>query len=280
MTPTEPTPSASLAEMPVVTVAYGGGTNSTAMLCGFRERGIVPALICFADTGGEHQYTYDHVALMSEKCREWWGIEIMTVRKLYRGEPETLEAQCLRTKQLPSLAYGYKQCSIHFKRRPQEKYVRKWMRDNRIPKAIKAVGFGADEPSRVKAEFNSIEIGQGLTLVSRYYLVEWGWGRRQCVETIKRHGIEQPGKSACFFCPSKKVHEVLRLRRTNSGLFGRGVAMEDNTEPAKDGSEGVRGLHFGTKWSDMAAADDAQLKLFEWVGEHASPKIPCGCYDG
>jgi len=40
------------ANLPLV-VAYGGGLNSTAMLCGFRERGIIPSLILFADTGGE-----------------------------------------------------------------------------------------------------------------------------------------------------------------------------------------------------------------------------------
>ena len=67
-------------------VAYGGGTNSTAMLCGFRERGIRPALILFADTGGELPHTYEHLRVMSDKCQEWFGLPIETVFKTYKGE--------------------------------------------------------------------------------------------------------------------------------------------------------------------------------------------------
>jgi hypothetical protein len=208
-------------ELPII-VSFGGGTNSTAMLCGFRERGIVPSLICFADTGGELPHTYDHVLDMDRKCREWWGIGIETVRKTYKGHPETLEQQCIRTKQLPSLAYGYKQCSVHFKSRPQNKRQREWAKEHGHTEIIKAVGFGADEPWRIKRSFDTVKDGR-LTVHSRYYLVEWQWGRSACVEAIQRHGIRQPGKSACFFCPSKKPSLVLKLRKTAPHLFERGL---------------------------------------------------------
>lgn len=39
-------------------VSFGAGVNSTAMLCGFAERGIRPDAILFADTGGERPETY------------------------------------------------------------------------------------------------------------------------------------------------------------------------------------------------------------------------------
>ena len=45
-------------------VSFGGGTNSTAMLCGMYERGIKPDLLMFADTGSEYPQTYEHVAMM------------------------------------------------------------------------------------------------------------------------------------------------------------------------------------------------------------------------
>jgi 3'-phosphoadenosine 5'-phosphosulfate sulfotransferase (PAPS reductase)/FAD synthetase len=70
---------------PPIIVAYGGGTNSTAMLCGFRERDIRPALILFADTGGELPHTYEHLRVMSDKCQEWFGLPIETVFKTYQG---------------------------------------------------------------------------------------------------------------------------------------------------------------------------------------------------
>jgi hypothetical protein len=268
-------------ELPVV-VSFGGGTNSTAMLCGFRERGIVPALICFADTGGELPHTYEHVEEMDKKCREWWGLGIETVRKLYKGQPETLEQQCLRTKQLPSLAYGKKQCSVHFKGRPQDARQRQWAKRAGVSHIVKMVGFGADEPWRIKPKFNEVE-DRGLRITSRYPLVEWNWRRADCYAAIYRHGIKQPGKSSCFFCPSRSPSRVLQLRQERPDLFNRGVALERNAETGtreKDLAGGIFGLNFGTKWSDIAKADDAQAKLFEWAAQHASPSQPCGCYDG
>jgi 3'-phosphoadenosine 5'-phosphosulfate sulfotransferase (PAPS reductase)/FAD synthetase len=73
-----------------IIVAYGGGTNSTAMLCGFRERDIRPSLILFADTGGELPHTYEHLRVMSDKCQEWFGLPIETVFKTYKGEQTSL----------------------------------------------------------------------------------------------------------------------------------------------------------------------------------------------
>ena len=265
-------------DLPLI-VAYGGGTNSTAMLCGFREKGIKPSLIVFSDTGGELPHTYGHIQTMNEKCIEWFGIGIETTKHTHKGKVETLEQQCIRTKLLPSLAYGYKQCSIHFKARPSNKLVKRWASKNGVTSIIKAIGFSYDEPWRIKHKFDLTKDAK-LTIHSKYYLVEWQWNRALCVDAISRHGIKQPGKSSCWFCPAHKPALVLKLREERPDLFDRGVKMEENSSLAKDGTEGVRGLCFGTKWSDIANADDAQAKLFNWVGDHASPSVPCGCYDG
>ena len=52
----------------MLTVSYGGGTNSTAMLVGLKNRGITPDAITFADTGGEKPHTLLHVSAMQEWC--------------------------------------------------------------------------------------------------------------------------------------------------------------------------------------------------------------------
>ena len=44
--------------MAPVIVAYGAGTNSTALLVGMHERGERPDLILFAETGGERVDPY------------------------------------------------------------------------------------------------------------------------------------------------------------------------------------------------------------------------------
>lgn len=47
-------------------VTYGAGSNSTAVLIGFVERGIIPDHIVFADTGGERPETYEYIKIFSK----------------------------------------------------------------------------------------------------------------------------------------------------------------------------------------------------------------------
>jgi len=44
-----------------------------------------------------------------------------------------------------------------------------------------------------------------------YPLREWGWDRGRCVEEIVKAGLPVPTKSACFFCPASKPHELATL---------------------------------------------------------------------
>lgn len=104
-------------------VAFGGGVNSTAMLVEMHKREIKPDMILFADTGGERPETYAAVEAVSAWCVAHGMPPIGTVKKTYQGEPETLEANCLRMKMLPSIAYGFKSCSMKFKTDPQDKYL-------------------------------------------------------------------------------------------------------------------------------------------------------------
>ena len=263
-----------LTEHPII-VAYGGGTNSTAMLCGFRERGIRPALILFADTGGELPHTYEHLRFMSNKCQQWFGLPIETVFKTYKGEQTSLEGDCLRNETLPSLAYGFKACSMKYKVEPQNRRVRKWMDERGVKTVTKAIGYDFAEGHRGGA-ITTKELGKGRIENYWYPLIEWRWKRRECVEAIDRHGLPQAGKSSCFFCPAMKLREILRLRDQAPEYYQRAIALEENVK-VKGPKEG---LAFGVKWSEVVKADDNQLKLFEWLDKHDPHHVPCGCYDG
>ncbi len=100
-----------------ISVAYGMGVDSTAMLVGMRKRGIRPDLILFADTGGELPETLaygDHV------LQPWLRVAgfpaLVTVRYRPRhGRYATLEENCTTLRVLPSLAYGRKACSAKWK---------------------------------------------------------------------------------------------------------------------------------------------------------------------
>jgi len=260
--------------LPLV-VAYGGGTNSVAMLCGFLERDIKPELIIFADTGGELPHTYNHIEMMSKKTMEWWGMPIEIVHKTYKKEKTTLEGDCLRNKTIPSLAYGRKACSMKYKIDPQKKYMVKWMRSQNLNEVISAVGYDAGEGHRA-INIKANTFGKDCAETMWYPLIEWAWRRQECMEAINRHGIPQAGKSSCFFCPSMKLGEIIRLRKEHPEYFQRAIALEENMIVKGR----VEGLRFGVKWSEIVKADDDQLQMFEWLDKHDPAKIPCGCYDG
>ena len=230
-----------------VVVSYGGGTNSCAMLVGLHERGERPDHILFADTGGEKPHTYDHLLTMQEWCAKVGFPQIQTVCE------GSLEQDVLTRNTLPSIAFGFKTCSQRYKRRPIERFLKG-------REFTMLIGFDADEPNRAKPFPGN-----------RYPLIEWGWGRDECVAAIARAGLPQPGKSACFFCPSSKKREILELRRVYPELAARAVAMENNAELTH-----VKGLGRSFAWRDLLAFDAAQLKMLP----EPTIEIACDCYDG
>lgn len=260
----------------LLAVAFGGGTNSTAMLCGFLERGIKPDLILFADTGGELPETYEHVLEMDTQCRIWWGVGIETVRKNFQGEFEGLEKNCIRKKMLPSLAYGRKACSMKYKIQPQTQFIKKWMDARGEKEIIRCIGYDAGESHRaLDKEYE--DMAKGRIAYNTFPLVEWGWRRQECIEAIARHGLTQPGKSACWFCPAMKRGEILRLKRERPDLFARALKMESNAI-LKSPGRGLGGQSL--RWENVDANDDAQGKLWDYLDENDESPIPCGCYDG
>ncbi len=260
--------------LPLV-VAYGGGKNSAAMLLGFREREIRPDLLLFANTKGEKPETYDHLREISALCQVWWGKEVIEVRKLYQNEHEGLEDECLRKKMLPSLAYGRKGCSMKHKVEPQNRYVRQWMDDAGVMKTRRAIGYHAGEGHRSVGK-KTEDLGKGRMSQFWYPLIEWQWRERECVEAVARHGIfTPPGKSACFFCPAMKRHEIVALKRDHPELYERAVKLEETAVTRKQ--MGLTGGHL--KWSDITQNDEEQQKLWDWADEHAPSAVPCGCFD-
>jgi hypothetical protein len=250
-------------------VAYGGGTNSTAMLVLMHEQGMRPDLILFADTGGEKPHTYTHVAQVSEWCKSVGFPEITTVKKrgrVYVGE--TLEENCLRQNMLPSIAYGYKSCSLKYKVQPQDMYCNNhagcqavWTKEGKI---LKFIGYDADETRRAK-------IFTDDKYAYIYPLISQDWGREECVEAIARVGLQQPGKSACFFCPSSKKAEIIQVRQQYPDLMERALKME-----AQANLTSVKGLGRSFSWAEFLQATDAQQQLFSDAGK----EMDCGCYDG
>ena len=252
----------------LLAVLFGGGTNSTAMLCGFQERGIKPNLVIFSDTGAEMPHTYKHVEVMAAKVREWWGLELHIVRKLLAGKFEGIDGECERKDTLPALAYGSRACSMKYKHEPATRLLKAEMKTRGVQVVKRAIGFDAGEGHRTRKSPDG-------WAVNWYPLVEWEWWREECVAAITRHGLPQPGKSSCYFCPAMKRSEVLRLQKENPELLARALEIERKAQATITSPRGTRRTK--QPMGDWLAMEAAQSKLMLDIEPH---EIPCGCMDG
>ncbi len=167
----------------------------------------------------------------------------------YLDDGLTLEDECLKSGTLPSIAYGFKRCSLKHKIGPQEKFCNNhppcrevW---NSGKKVVKFIGYDAGEHYRSdKVLLRDLADPK----YSKWYpLMEWGWDREACVRAIEAAGLPQPGKSSCFFCPSMRAEEIIDLRERYPDLFRRALALEDN---ARANLKTVRGLGRNYSWKE------------------------------
>lgn len=241
-------------------VSYGGGINSAAVVVGLVERGEHPDLVLFSDTGGERPETYAHINMMFDWCKHR-GIQCVTVRNEPESGDKTLEENCLRRKELPSLAYGFKGCSVKWKRQPMDRFLKRHWEPSvaalkRGERITRIIGIDAGETKRKKLPPDKL-------FEYRYPLVEWGWDRAACVAAITEAGLQVPPKSSCFFCPAMTKLEVAALAQEHPSLFHRAIAMEANSA-----AHTVVGLGRRWKWSGFAAATTNAVD------------VPCDCMDG
>lgn len=227
------------------------------MLIGLAERGETVDLILFADTGGEKPETYAHLAEFNIWLAAQAFPQIITVRE----ERWTLEEECLRVGTLPSIVTGMRSCSDKFKIRPQNRYLKA----HGIGEHTKLIGFDAGEPHRVSVERPN----------NRYPLIEWNWGREECIAAIQRHGLAVPPKSSCFFCPEMQEWEIVELYRNHPELAARAIAMErKNTKLTQ-----IKGLARTHSWEQILDFHDKQLTMCELLPPRQE-RLPCTCYDG
>lgn len=259
-------------------MSYGLGTNSTALIVEMVERGERIDVILSADPGGEFPRSYIYRTFFSSWLQLRGYPPVTGVKK--GGRQETLEENCARLEMLPSKAYGFKGCSHKYKIEPQEQFLNKhegarevWTKGGRVTKII---GYDMDEPHRAA-------IPEDKKYRYRYPLLEWGWGRDECVERIQRAGLPLPGKSSCFFCPSMTKPEILKLRRDEPVLFARALAMEMRAEQSGN-LKSVKGL--GRRFSRLEfikEVDDMNARGEPLPARWAidADDEPCGaCYDG
>lgn len=226
----------------LLTVAYGLGRDSTAVLVGLWQRGIRPDLIIFADVGAERGPTYAYLPVINAWLRSVGFPEITVVRyepTNFKHWPHyhSIEENILTNVSLPSIAYGGHSCSSKWKITPQLKYVEKWQPAidawARGEKILKAVGFEDSPHEHKRAERGCSTFAVSDIETTKYELwfplQEWGWNLARCIEEIAKVGLPVPPKSSCYFCTAMKPWEVDELAQIDPEKLRRIVIIEART---------------------------------------------------
>ena len=156
-------------------VSYGGGVNSTAMLIGMYHRRIPVDLILFADPGAEQPYTYAYLPIMNNWLTGHGMPAIQTVFYTDKnGDRLTLEQECLHSRTLPAIAYGYKKCSLKHKAGPQDKFCNNYLPCQEVwargEKVFKYIGYDVGEMQRKEKARRKNQFDKSVSVEQSYHL--------------------------------------------------------------------------------------------------------------
>ena len=267
-------------------INYGGGTNSTALIIEAVKRGIPFDVAVFADTGSERPETYDYLATFGAWLAANTDAELTVVRWVRKRESKdskgvrvagpgdflSLHAWCEKLVTLPSRSFGLSGCTSKWKQQPVDGFLKSHpaiVAEHTAGRTVERwIGYDADEPSRAARML--AKSPEPALWTWRAPLLDWDMGRDECVETIAAAGLPQPGKSACWFCPSSTKADIDRLHEEHPDLLARALRME--SAAIKAGNVQTRaGLGGRLNWGDYVRGLDVP---------DLPPELACGCFDG
>jgi hypothetical protein len=215
------------------------------MLIALWRLGVRPDVIQHADVGEEHPLTIAY----REERRRWLRSVGFPDLTIVRRPPSrsgktgkafaTLGEKCIANETLPSLAFGKKGCSVEWKIRPQESWMRSYLPARHVwakgGKVVRAIGYDAGPLDSRRAHY--------LTSDKRYDYIyplrELCWDRNRAIAEIKAAGVPVPRKSSCIFCPAMKPWELAELVDDWPALADLIVEIEDTARPNLRGIEGL-----------------------------------------
>ncbi|MBA6068089.1 hypothetical protein [Pseudomonas mosselii] len=248
----------------LLSLCFGSGVDSTAMIVALHAADVRPDVITFADTGAEKPETLLHVEAMNRVLESWGWPVINVCRKVPQASTGYVDlyGNCLKNETLPSLAFGMKSCSIKWKQVPQDQFLKGarrgpnaqpahpvWLRAQETgQRIVKLIGYdcGKADMRRSKglkpadADFDYV-----------YPLQLVGWARRECVQAITKALGEDlvPIKSACFFCPASKQWELYWMAANHPDLLECALVLERNALTGKHSR--FDEVKFGASWEEL-----------------------------
>ena len=186
-------------------LSFSGGKNSTALLIGLYEKGIIPDKIVFADTLMEFPEIYEFI----ERVEKWIGKPIIRTKpnnnffEWFFGEWTSGKRKGeIRGFPRTTLPCWYQR---EAKAIPLQKYVNN--------SDIVYVGFCKGEEKRIMKNEKYA-----------YPLIEWGWDDNKCKSVCKEHDLLNPlydkfDRLGCWCCPKQPRNSLKVIQRDYPSLW-------------------------------------------------------------
>lgn len=259
-----------------VVVAWGAGTNSTAMIIELVRRGEIPDMVLLAAMPEQ-----PHTRRLIPIFRQWMddhGVpnEIVEYQaRFFKHWPpygSLLEAS-LTNGTLPSIAFGLHSCSSRHKISPQDKWVKAWPPAQHTwahgEKVIRLIGYDCSARDNQRYAHRVGHVDPLFTY--RYPLREWGLTREDCERIIFDEGLPNFYKSSCFFCTAMQPEEVRALTREELRLI---VLLEARAAPRLKTIEGLWRKSTRKRPGSMTAFIRSEQLLDEHEIDHIIASAP------
>lgn len=233
-------------------ISFGGGVQSTALLIlsALGLRGVPRADVAiFADTQAEIAETYAHIKRMTAWAAER-GIEVRTVTAgdladdVLNGKGESKSTVAIPAYTVnvegDTVNHGHlmRHCTYDYKLVPIIREVRRLLGITGKPhgdaRATCLLGISVDEAQRMKP-------ARDEWITNKFPLVDARITRDECRRIIAEHGIVQPPRSACYFCPFHSLKYWKWLRDFHPVEFEKACVFD---ERIRNGLKAVRGTAY------------------------------------
>lgn len=216
-------------------LSFGGGKQSTALLVLAAQGRVDFPLMVFANVGDDSEYPptleyFRQVALPYAKAHGIEMVEVQRTRKVgeRKGEQRTLYSDMMEMEQrrvpipvrLANGAPGNRTCTEEYKIKVVSDYLKTRGASPEQP-AVLGMGISLDEYWRMRSDDPRYP-----HIHKEYPLIDLRLTRDVCISIIEAAGLPVPPKSACYFCPFKRMSEWGALRRNHPDLFAKAVELE------------------------------------------------------
>lgn len=248
---------------------YGAGTQSTGLLLMALngELPSVPEFAIFADTGGEPDHVIEYKDYFTDYVKREFDFDIITVQhgNLEQDVKDYLAGKKTRVAAIPLRSKNgllIRQCTSDYKIKPSDKYLKEFYavrRKNEEQTGMIGLwmGISIDEMQRMKASTQWWK-----TIL--YPLIESGMRRNDTIKYVKKHGLEDPPRSACYFCPFHSAQYWRYLKQSYPHEYEKAIQFD---ELIRDYPKLSEQMYLHRKTVPLREIDHNQVDLLDMIDE-------------